>query len=54
MPPKTRPISNSSIEKAIDALANAGVDIGANENAVDVQVPEKTVNFEPDVVINEL
>ncbi len=53
--PKTRPISNSTIEKAIDALASAGVDIGANERAVDVQVPdERTVAFEPDVDINEL
>ena len=32
--PKTRPVSNSTIEKAIDALASAGVDIGANERAV--------------------
>jgi len=31
--PKTRPISNSSIEKAIDALASAGVDVGANERS---------------------
>ena len=54
MPPKTRPISNSAIEKAIDALANAGVDIGDNEQAMDIQVPEKSVDFEPDVDINEL
>jgi hypothetical protein len=53
--PKTRPVSNSTIEKAIDALASAGVDIGANERAVDIQVPdERTVNFEPEVDINEL
>ena len=53
--PKTRPISNSTIEKAIDALASAGVDIGANERAMDIQVPdERTVDFEPDVDINEL
>jgi hypothetical protein len=53
--PKTRPISNSSIEKAIDALASAGVDVGANERAIDIQVPdERTVNFEPDVDISEL
>ena len=53
--PKTRPISNSTIEKAIDALASAGVDIGANERSVDIEVPEKkSVAFEPDVDINEL
>ena len=53
--PKTRPVSNSTIEKAIDALANAGVDIGANERAMDIQVPdERTVDFEPEVDINEL
>ena len=53
--PKTRPISNSTIEKAIDALASAGVDIGANERSVDIEVPdERTVAFEPDVDINEL
>ena len=54
MAPKTRPIPNSSIEKAIDALASAGVDVGANERATDVQVPEKDVNFEPDVDIQGL
>jgi len=54
MAPKTRPIPNSSIEKAIDALASAGVDIGANERATDVQVPERDVNFEPDVDIQGL
>ena len=54
MAPKTRPIPNSSIEKAIDALASAGVDVGANERAMDVQVPEKDVNFEPDVDIQGL
>ena len=54
MPPKTRPVPNSTIEKAIDALASAGVDIGANERATDVQVPDKDVLFEPDVNIEEL
>jgi hypothetical protein len=54
MPPKTRPIPNSTIEKAIDALASAGVDIGANERATDVQVPDEGVNFEPDVDIQDL
>jgi len=54
MPPKTRPIPSSTIEKAIDALASAGVDIGANEKATDVQVPERDVNFEPDVDIQDL
>ena len=54
MAPKTRPIPNSSIEKAIDALASAGVDVGANERATDVQVPEKDVLFEPDVDIQGL
>ena len=54
MAPKTRPIPNSTIEKAIDALASAGVDIGANERATDVQVPERDVNFEPDVDIQGL
>ncbi len=48
MPPKNQ------IEKAIKALASAGVDIGDNEQAMDVQVPEKSVDFEPDVDINEL
>ena len=49
MPPKNQ------IEKAIKALANAGVEVGANERAVDVEVPqEKSVAFEPDVDINEL
>ena len=54
MPPKTRPIPSSTIEKAIDALASAGVDVGANEKATDVQVPERDVLFEPDVDIEEL
>jgi hypothetical protein len=54
MAPKTRPIPNSSIEKAIDALASAGVDVGANEKATDVQVPERDDLFEPDVDIAEL
>ena len=54
MPPKTRPIPNSTIEKAIDALASAGVDVGANERATDVQVPERDDLFEPDVDIAEL
>jgi len=31
--PKTRPVAASTIEKAIDALATAGVDVGANETA---------------------
>ena len=53
--PKTRPVSNSTIEKAIDALASAGLDVGANERAVDIEVPEeRTVEFEPEVDINEL
>jgi len=54
MPPKTRPIPSSTIEKAIDALANAGVEVGANEVATDIQVPDKDVLFEPDVDIAEL
>ena len=54
MPPKTRPIPSSTIEKAIDALASAGVEVGENERATDVQVPEKSVNFEPDVDIQDL
>jgi hypothetical protein len=54
MAPKTRPIPNSSIEKAIDALASAGVDVGANERATDVQIPERDDLFEPDVDIAEL
>ena len=54
MAPKTRPVPNSGIEKAIDALANAGVDVGGNEMATDVQIPEKDVLFEPDVDIEEL
>jgi len=48
MPPKDQ------IEKAIKALATAGVDVGGNEMAVDVQVPERDVNFEPDVDIQGL
>jgi hypothetical protein len=51
--PKTRPISNSSIEKAIDALASAGVDVGINESAVEIDVPEKGVEFESDFEIME-
>ena len=48
MPPKDQ------IEKAIQALASAGVDVGENESAVDVQVPEDLSNLEPDVNIEEL
>ena len=54
MPPKTRPIPSSTIEKAIDALANAGVEVGENEVATDVQIPEREDLFEPDVNIEEL
>ena len=42
MPPKNQ------IEKAIKALASAGVDVGGNEMATDVEVPENAVNLEPE------
>ena len=35
-------------------MANAGVEVGANEVATDIQVPDKDVLFEPDVDIAEL
>ena len=55
MAPKTRPIPSSTIEKAIDALANAGVEVGGNEMATDVQIPEERDDlFESDVDIAEL
>ncbi len=51
--PKTRPVPNSSIEKAIDALATAGVDIGANEVAQEIEVPQNGVDFDADFEIME-
>ena len=48
MPPKNQ------IEKAIKALASAGVDVGGNEMATDVEVPENAVNLEPGVDVQGL
>jgi len=50
--PKTRPVAASTIEKAIDALATAGVDVGANETAQEIDV-DRGVNFDADFQIME-
>ena len=42
--PKTRPIPLSTIEKAIGQIA-AGVEVGENEVATDIQIPDENITM---------
>ena len=51
--PKTRPIPMSTIEKAIGQLAS-GVEVGENEVATDITIPDANVTMEDQVEVTEL
>ena len=51
--PKTRPIPLSTIEKAIGNISN-GVEIGENEVATDITLPDESVTMEDQVEVTEL
>ena len=51
--PKTRPIPLSTIEKAIGNISN-GVEVGENEIATEIQLPDENVTMEDEFQITEL
>jgi hypothetical protein len=51
--PKTRPIPLSTIEKAIGQIAS-GVEVGENEVATDITIPDENVTMEDQVEVTEL